>query len=686
MTRHIRSRSSLVLTALLLTAAVGHADPGLPRGGVAVWIAYEEQDPTMWAGHLAAMHERNGRLVLGLHPDREAVAETRNELARLGAAGPIVVDHLRSCQPLPMIDDSVNLLITSIGIPIAEADILRVLAPGGAAQLLGGDKSRSIRKPWPDDIDEWPHYLHDTGNNAVADDDRVGPPRHLQWQAGPRWGRHHDHMSSVSAMVTSGGRVFSIIDEGSYLSPQLPADWQLVARDAFNGALLWKRPITKWQTHLWPLKSGPANLPRRLVAVDNTMLFTTLGIDAPVSILSAWSGETVHELPDSAGAEEILVTDETVLVLVNRTPINYAADAKVDPEESKSRDNRTTYSPEMGRIWSGIRSPRWSHGNRAILAYDRKDGRPLWQKPTKVIPLTLAADDAHVYYHNAEKIVALGLADGQESWTSEPVPVWDGIHGQGLQSWFAPTLVVHGGTVIFAGGEKTNMSYVGYATDDIGQDTMTALSAATGKKLWTAASPFSGYNSPEDVFVVQGKVWTGNTAKGGDGRYISYDLSTGELVDNFPPTLDVYWFHHRCYPAKATKNYILSSRAGIEFIDLASGQWSINHWVRGACLYGVMPANGLVYSPPHPCACYPEAKLYGFTALAAPRAESEKPKAEPAERLEKGPAYDASDLQSPVSSLATGPPIAPTTRAAAHPTQPSPQISSRVGPLDLAAV
>lgn len=653
MTRHIPLRPFTTL-AVLLTATVAFADPALPRGGVAVWIASEKQDPTRWAGELAGIHERTGRLVLGLHPNREAVAKARNELARLGTAGPIVVDHLPSGQPLPMIDNSANLLIASKGIPIAEADILRVLAPGGVAQLLGGDKAQEIRKPWPDDIDAWTHYLHDTGNNAVADDDRIGPPRHLQWQAGPRWGRHHDHLSSVSATVTSAGRVFAIIDEGSYLSPQLPADWQLVARDAFNGALLWKRPIAKWQTHLWPLKSGPANLPRRLVAVDDKV-YVTLGIDAPVSVLYARTGKMIRELPDSEGTEEILVVGDTVLALVNKTPVDYAADAKVDPEESNSRDSRTTYSPEMGRIWSGIRSPRWSHGRRAILAYNRKDGRPLWQKPSEVIPLTLAADNDRVYFHNTDKVVALDISNGEEAWTSEPVPVWEGLQGQGLQSWFAPTLVVHNGTVIFAGGEKTNMSYVGYATDDIGQDTMTAFSAETGKKLWTAASPFSGYNSPEDVFVAQGKVWTGNTAKGGaDGRYLSYDLKTGELVDNFPPTLDAYWFHHRCYRAKATKNYILSSRAGIEFIDLDSGQWSINHWVRGACLYGIMPANGLVYSPPHPCACYPEAKLYGFTALAAPRAESGKGKTKEVQRLQKGPACNASALQSPASSLQPG--------------------------------
>ncbi len=38
--------------------------------------------------------------------------------------------------------------------------------------------------------------------------------------------------------------------------------------------------------------------------------------------------------------------------------------------------------------------------------------------------------------------------------------------------------------------------------------------------------------------------------------------------------------------------------------------------IRDRCLYGVMPANGLTYAPPHNCACYPEAKLYGFNALA----------------------------------------------------------------------
>ena len=35
----------------------------------------------------------------------------------------------------------------------------------------------------------------------------------------------------------------------------------------------------------------------------------------------------------------------------------------------------------------------------------------------------------------------------------------------------------------------------------------------------------------------------------------------------------------------------------------------INWWVRGICQYGILPCNGLVYSPPDQCGCYIESKL-----------------------------------------------------------------------------
>ena len=68
-------------------------------------------------------------------------------------------------------------------------------------------------------------------------------------------------MASLTALVSAQGRVFYIMDEGPAHSILLPSQWSLIARDAFNGVLLWKRGIREWLTQLWPLKSGPTNCP-----------------------------------------------------------------------------------------------------------------------------------------------------------------------------------------------------------------------------------------------------------------------------------------------------------------------------------------------------------------------------------------------------------------------------------------
>jgi outer membrane protein assembly factor BamB len=117
--------------------------------------------------------------------------------------------------------------------------------------------------------------------------------------------------------------------------------------------------------------------------------------------------------------------------------------------------------------------------------------------------------------------------------------------------------------------------------------------------------------------VAGGLVWNAPTTRTQDsGVFTGRDPKTGEAKIEFPPDINTYWFHHRCYIAKATDKFIMPSRTGIEFVDIKKQNWNINHWVRGGCLYGVMPCNGLVYAPPHDCACYPEAKLYGLNALA----------------------------------------------------------------------
>jgi hypothetical protein len=46
------------------------------------------------------------------------------------------------------------------------------------------------------------------------------------------------------------------MDEGPKESIQLPSENYLIARDAFNGTILWKHPIKDWQDRMFPWKSG----------------------------------------------------------------------------------------------------------------------------------------------------------------------------------------------------------------------------------------------------------------------------------------------------------------------------------------------------------------------------------------------------------------------------------------------
>ena len=71
----------------------------------------------------------------------------------------------------------------------------------------------SLRMQWERELDEWTHFQHAADGNAVSRDRRVGPPERLRWIADPKYSRHHDEVLALSAMVTGGGRLFSIVDE-----------------------------------------------------------------------------------------------------------------------------------------------------------------------------------------------------------------------------------------------------------------------------------------------------------------------------------------------------------------------------------------------------------------------------------------------------------------------------------------
>jgi SAM-dependent methyltransferase len=205
------------------------------EGGLVVVLGCDD------AKLLTALRAQDAYLVQGLDADPAKVDAARRTVQTKGLYGPVSVLHVDGPQ-LPYVDNLVNLLVVSSPCQVAQAERKRVLVPNGVLmERIGGRWKRTV-KPVPAEIDEWPHFLHGPDNNAVAEDRVVAPPHHVKWIADPKFGRNHEKSPNVNAAVSASGRLFAIVDEGPISSIALPPQWTLVARDAFNGLLLWKKP------------------------------------------------------------------------------------------------------------------------------------------------------------------------------------------------------------------------------------------------------------------------------------------------------------------------------------------------------------------------------------------------------------------------------------------------------------
>ncbi|MHC4565947.1 MAG: outer membrane protein assembly factor BamB family protein [Planctomycetota bacterium] len=439
------------------------ADTGV-EGGLVVHIGCGDGELT------AGLCASDSYMVHALDTDPANVERTRRHIQSRGLYGKVSVDRLRG-RRLPYVDNLVNLIVAEDLGRISRDEVMRVLCPGGVAYLKDDGSWAKTVKLRSDEIDEWTHYLYDSTNNAVAHDTAVGPPRHMQWVGSPRWSRHHDRTASMTAMVSANGRIFYIFDEGSTAIIQLPPKRVLVARDAFNGVVLWKRAIPSWHTHLFPYKSGSAQLPRRLVAVGDRV-YVTLGIDAPLTALDAATGETVRTYDQSESTQEVIASDGVLFLLIKDPPVKPGRYEITHRCMHKERNH-------VAEFW------KWDGKAGKVLAVEADTGRTLWDVTRPVVPLSMAADARGVFFHDGERIVCLDRTNGEQKWASNPISMKSIIPTN-----FGPTLVLHDDTLLFSGGDRS----------------MTALSALTGRTLWQDKHPPSGHHSPEDLLVINGVV------------------------------------------------------------------------------------------------------------------------------------------------------------------------------------
>lgn len=590
-------------------------------GGIVVHLGAGDGELT------AALGREPGYVVHGLEPDAAKVQTARENVRASGRYGRVSVQHWKGDR-LPYTDGLVNLIVAEKPGNVETVEMLRVLAPGGVALIREGDGWRKEVKPWPEDVDQWPHYLYGADNNAVSHDRAVGPPQEMQWVCGPAYARSHEINSSMAAMVSAGGRLFYIWDEGPLGQAEklFPPKWSLIARDGFNGTLLWKIPMPNWGWRQWHdesrwdvpreraamLRQLPRTTTRRLVAVGDSV-YVTLGYDAPLSVLDAATGEVRRTIDGTAGTDEILLDSGSLILCVR------------DTERPSRQRGDFRLEQNAGRI----------------LAVDPKDGRILWKSEAdSMTPLSLAVCGQRVYYATPGQVVCLDRADGRVLWRSETVP------GSGTQG----TLVAQEKVVLYAYGPVTKEPVV-RDYQRIHYHQAHAFSAETGERLWSSP-PYRGPSGhSQDIFVIDGLAWFGVDNQGKNlpdhwqdtaTQRLGYDLLTGEVKRTVSvPKLTSPGHHYRCYRSKATERYLLLPKRGVEFLDLEGDDHMRHDWLRAPCIYGVMPANGLLYMAPHQCVCYQGVLLSNFNALKASAESSGQASEKVAiqDRLTKGAKY-----------------------------------------------
>ena len=569
-----RIKGIAVFCALFLTLAAGvpGAAPGREKrmaedilrkagvqGGLIVHLDCDR-------GRLTAALRANDRFVVhGLDSKAAEVEKAREYVKSQGLYGSVSVEHW-DCEHLPYTDNLVNLVIAEEPLPVPQSEIMRVLAPSGVACVRRDGQWQKTVKPWPDEIDEWTHYLHGPDKNAVARDTQVKPPRHFQWKNEPMWCRSHDGVpSSIAAMVSANGRMFCIVDEGIIGQPKLPQHWTLVARDAFNGKLLWKKPVN--HRNAW------------CVAAVGDRVYVTLGNNSPVSILDGATGEVLHTCEGTDNTKDLVCTSDTL--------VTYSQNAKLKRRSGKGK-------------------------GEAVVALDRMTGRPRWIKEVEGMHgHNLAAANGRVCYHNGKQVVCRDLKDGEVIWQA------DCNRGQ--------TLIIYKGAVLFTASNGLH-----------------SFSLDSGKLLWR-----DKHVRGRDLFGADGLVWPRVRTQGPGSKFhwrprvakaTGYDPLSGDLERTISVDRYITPGHHfRCYRPKATERYLLSTKRGVEFLDLRGDGHMRHNWLRAPCVHGFVPCNGLLYMPPHQCFCYPGTLLNGFNVLAGAVEGPDRQK--PTKRLVRGPAW-----------------------------------------------
>ncbi len=450
--------------------------------------------------------------------------------ADAGFPGRVVVEPWPHAA-LPYDDLLVNLLVAAEPGRVPDAEFHRVLAPEGRAWIRRDGAWKESRKARPAGFDEWTHARHGADGNMVSKDQAVEAPAGIRWIAGPpqdeggrKW--YYDHI-----LVSARGRNIYITDEG------------LVARDAANGLLLWRRDF-----------KAPAVKEKGL----------PLPLDLPPSPKIKVANRVTKVRPVAHG-DALYLPDATALL------------------ELDARDGRQ--AAEIGKL----REPRDILVDGGLLIASDADGLRAWDVETRRSAWTLkidarriAASGGSLFAVTSAEVVRIDRASGKVVWRTPDA-----------EAELALSLTAGEGMLVL---EKSSLR------DDEPGTGIRVYGAADGTLQWKRDyKPDMTHYKEARAWFAQGLLWI----QGDKDKVVGLDPRSGSERQAWGSR------GKHCASPVATDRFFMAPEC--EFTDLKTGERKQSRIFKSACRLPFIPANGLLYTFPVQCECFP--MLRGYMAL-----------------------------------------------------------------------
>jgi outer membrane protein assembly factor BamB len=248
----------------------------------------------------------------------------------------------------------------------------------------------------------------------------------------------------------------------------------------------------------------------------------------------------------------------------------------------------------------------------SIRAVELETGRLCWKENAEQARCVVAGDSS-VYCLEGDakrpeslRLASRGFADGKLRW-------------QKAFEWLPKVrqCVYHQGILVCE---------ISTLNDDKPGNMIHVLSAADGAPLWERVYvPGSSHYKQARAMFIDGLLWVLE-----DKRCVGLEPRTGEVKKTFPAGMT------HCFPPVASARYVFAGE--MDLTDLMTGKVDANPITKTACSRdaGVVPANGLLYTFPKHCICWPMLRDY---AALAPERPGGMPKWEDLKFVpERGPA------------------------------------------------